>query len=571
MRTNPVACRLLAGLTLLWPASRAAAASEGDWTREPGCADRSASQDLASATVLSIPRTGTIRMPVIFVKFADDDFFNTCPGTVDGWPPAEPNKPGWASSFIDDQYSPDGSYTDGSLSDYFYEMSFGRFHMVGDVFPTGPEAWVPLDDDGNPAPQSYFHRNTTQPPGSPSRRGMGYLIRKILVDLDDQIDFSQYDNNPQDGVVDSVAVVFREFDMGIVGCYQTYSGNAVLDPCFDGFFPLTLDGVRIESYLQGWHQRHTYYLDETRELAAHEAGHLLRGGGHDDGLGSWGYGDGRPVGRGARDKLMLGWATATDVVATRAAIPLPELQSSPEGTILRVGPYLVENRQRSRYEQPFVGACGGVGGTPGTGALITVGASVKPADRLYKFPGDAGDAWSPLTQVLFSPWSNPADGSGGSYAVQVADAAGSLRADVWVGDASQAPPSEVAGLQVTGAIGSSPSLSWLANREPDLVGYHVYRNRGTGFSRITSQPLNATSYVDTALVVTNPPFVSTEALLPWPWPFARRTYYLVLAVDSQGLLSPLAGADVRGGLWTRFRFIDLSMTAAAEAVTRSSR
>jgi len=563
MRTNRVASRLLAGFTLVWSASLAAGASEGEWTSGSSCADRSAGQEVATATVLSIPRTGTIKMPVIFVKFADDNFSNTCPGTVDGWPPADPNKPSWVSSFIDDQYSPDGSYTDGSLSDYFYEMSFGRFHMVGDVFPTGPEAWVPLDDDGNPAAQSYFYRNTAQPPGSPSRRGMGYLIRKILVDLDDQIDFSRYDNNPQDGVVDAVAVVFREFDMGIVGCYQTYGGIALLDPCYDGFFPLTLDGVRIESSLQGWHQRHTYYLDETRELAAHEAGHLLRGGGHDDGLGSWGYGNGRPVGRGARDKLLLGWATATDVVGTRAGIALPELQSSPEGTILKVGPYLVENRQRSRYERPYVGACGQVGGTPGTGALVTLGASVKPADRLYQFPGDAGDAWSPLTQVLFSPWSNPADSSGGSYAVRVADAAGLLRADVWVGDASQAPPSEVVGLQVSGAIGSSPSLSWLASREPDVVGYHVYRNRGAGFWRITSAPLSATGYVDNGLVVTNPPFFAAQASLPWPAPFARRAYYLVLAVDSQGLLSPLAGADVRGGLWTRWRLADLSMMEAA--------
>lgn len=56
------------------------------------------------------------------------------------------------------------------------------------------------------------------------------------------------------------------------------------------------------------------------------------------------------------------------------------------------------------------------------------------------------------------------------------------------------PPRNLAATSANGSV----NLAWTASAEPNLLGYHVYRGASTDgpFSRLTSSPLTATTYVD---------------------------------------------------------------------------
>lgn len=189
------------------------------------------------------PTTGTVRALVIFVKFSDDTFENNCTG---GWDHVTYNTtpPPWTNQIIDSSILQ--NQTPGSLSDYFDLVSYGQFQMIGDIFPQDSLVYVP------PQPESYYVRNTSYPKGYPLRRGIGYLNSEILKDLDLVIDYQNYDTNPNDNVLDMVFIMYRKYDISTEGgCNGSYTGIALLDPCDDGFFPITLDGVQIKSGIFG--------------------------------------------------------------------------------------------------------------------------------------------------------------------------------------------------------------------------------------------------------------------------------------------------------------------------------
>ena len=48
-------------------------------------------------------------------------------------------------------------------------------------------------------------------------------------------------------------------------------------------------------------------------------------------------------------------------------------------------------------------------------------------------------------------------------------------------------------------FGQQVSLEWDANTEPDLAGYHMYRDSGEGLGRITDTSITITTYTDTEL------------------------------------------------------------------------
>jgi hypothetical protein len=58
------------------------------------------------------------------------------------------------------------------------------------------------------------------------------------------------------------------------------------------------------------------------------------------------------------------------------------------------------------------------------------------------------------------------------------------------------PPAPPTGLTSEIATGNEVHLSWNANSEADLVGYHVYRDG----NRLTTDPVTATTYVDPAVL-----------------------------------------------------------------------
>lgn len=74
-----------------------------------------------------ITSTGILRVLVVWVRFADDNV----PSST--WP--NPTVlPQWARRLVDTAYSPTGNYYSGTASDYFYENSYGKMHVIGDVY-----------------------------------------------------------------------------------------------------------------------------------------------------------------------------------------------------------------------------------------------------------------------------------------------------------------------------------------------------------------------------------------------------------------------------------------------------
>lgn len=91
---------------------------------------------------------------------------------------------------------------------------------------------------------------------------------------------------------------------------------------------------------------------------------------------------------------------------------------------------------------------------------------------------------------------------------------------------SNDPPAAPANLSVSANSSGNPKLTWSANSEPDLLGYHVYRSSNSSFSpntKLTSSPITSTTYTD-------PEFTYSK--------FSFLMYYRVKAIDQALNLSP---------------------------------
>jgi hypothetical protein len=74
-----------------------------------------------------ITSEGTITAMIIFARFSDDN------ETTSLWPNASV-LPTWASNLLNPNFSAAGNYTSNSFSDYIYKNSYGKLHIIGDVF-----------------------------------------------------------------------------------------------------------------------------------------------------------------------------------------------------------------------------------------------------------------------------------------------------------------------------------------------------------------------------------------------------------------------------------------------------
>jgi hypothetical protein len=122
---------------------------------------------------------GLLKIPVVFVRFADDNLTNT------NWPVAD-EIPDWAETFLDEGLPSDNIYLNNNLSKY-YDMAsggngngtLGVFQVIGDVF------FISLPHD-----RSYYEVST--------RRDQ-QVSKDVLDILDDpagdfNVDFREYDN-----------------------------------------------------------------------------------------------------------------------------------------------------------------------------------------------------------------------------------------------------------------------------------------------------------------------------------------------------------------------------------------
>ncbi len=384
--------------------------------------------------------TGTVRVPVLPLFYSNVGIPGVSPSTrlqeilFDG-----PNPP------------------DGTVTDYYDEVSYGLLNLTGDVF-----AYT-----GVPGIDTYYEGGTKglYPPAR-----TGELIRDVLDAADPGIDFSQYDNDgpdgtpnsgDDDGVVDMVTFLTPETggECGPLGTnlnMWAHRGNYFKWPAAGGG-PYTTDDpasgggfVRIDDYTV---QSALNCGGGEMDIGtfAHEVGHifglpdLYDTDNDSQGLGYWSLmaagswnTQSSPAHMSAWEKAELGWLTPTQLVGSHPGLSLSEVEFTPEAHQIFVGngeSFLLENRQPLGFDQ-HLKTCGlaiyhvdqattdlhrqsnSVNQKQNCGIFVQqaqahYGIALEQADGLCQLEangnrGDAGDLFPGSTSnMAFGPTTNP--------------------------------------------------------------------------------------------------------------------------------------------------------------------
>jgi M6 family metalloprotease-like protein len=158
-----------------------------------------------------ITSTGTLRVLVVIIRFADDN------ETSSIWPNVT-IKPDWIENFVNANYSSTGNYYPGTVSDYFYQNSYGNLHIIGDVY------YVTL-----PQNESYYHEYAFNNSATAARGLIEMEALNIIDSAPYNVNFALYDNwkylsnyntiSGQDGVLDMCWLITRNLHD------QNYSQN----------------------------------------------------------------------------------------------------------------------------------------------------------------------------------------------------------------------------------------------------------------------------------------------------------------------------------------------------------
>lgn len=208
---------------------------------------------------------GTLKIPIVFVRFADD---NT---TTANWVTA--NKlPTWASRFVDPSIPANNIYQDQNLS-MFYDLAsggdgsgtLGDFQVIGDVY------FITLEEN-----KSYYQYFT---------RRDGQVSKDVIDILDDpngphNVDFTDYDNwefkvgdtayvhkNEPDGILDFMLIYWKDISISYasnVGGVASLGYSGTVEK--DGVEINTSNGVR------GFNAQN-YKKEKIISITAHELGH----------------------------------------------------------------------------------------------------------------------------------------------------------------------------------------------------------------------------------------------------------------------------------------------------------
>jgi M6 family metalloprotease-like protein len=145
---------------------------------------------LPDAVRQQISVAGTVRVPMIAIKYANTG--------------ADP----FPISQVQDQYFDGPTTSDGTVTDFYAEMSYGAVNLTGDVY-----GWV------TGSQIDTFYEGGGGCNGLCGTAGTGLLIQEALVGVDGSVDFGQYDNDGPDGLpnsgdddgfVDFIAIVHPE-------------------------------------------------------------------------------------------------------------------------------------------------------------------------------------------------------------------------------------------------------------------------------------------------------------------------------------------------------------------------
>jgi M6 family metalloprotease-like protein len=269
----------------------------------------------------------------------------------------------------------DGPWTPGTMTQYYKEISYGKFTVTGTVFP-----WKTLGHDDT------FYEGGAGCNGLCDTSKVGEFLKDTLDANDAAVDFSQYDNDGPDGVpnsgdddgyVDFVAFVHPEAggECGTSNIWShrwMYSGwtggdYTTKDAKKGGGFIKVNDYVIMPAFACGG----TTMIQIG--VFAHEFGHAFGlpdlydtddANGDSQGLGNWCLmaagswgGDGnspeRPTHMSAWSKEFLGWVLPTAVTADQSPASFPSVED--HSTVLKMPIsatqyYLIENRQKKLFD-----------------------------------------------------------------------------------------------------------------------------------------------------------------------------------------------------------------------------
>jgi immune inhibitor A len=265
-----------------------------------------------------------------------------------------------------------GAYPTGSMRDYYQEVSYRKFDLVGEVNGTTgkPPDWFRM-------PQAYTFYVAGQSGLGSYPNNAQKLAEDAVIAADPYVDYRLYDNNG-DGEVDSLFILHA-------GPSAEASNNPnayIWSHRWEMENPPVLDGMRFKGYsMEPEYTRSPG--DSTIGVFCHEYGHELGlpdlydvGYSGGEGIGSWGVMSGgswngsprgsRPAQLCAWSKMQLGWVTPVVLRSNQISANIPQVETQGSIFILwtdgSVGSqyFLVENRQKVLFDD----------GLPGAGLLI---------------------------------------------------------------------------------------------------------------------------------------------------------------------------------------------------------
>ncbi len=247
---------------------------------------------------------GELKALFVFVQFDNDSTFKS-----KYWKYDTLNLPDWTKNIVNRN---SGNYFPyKNLSQYYFEMSRGKFIITGDVYP---KLVRPKYDESH-------YKNISE------------VNYEILKRLDDKIDFSKYDNwtkkrdntfiKKPDGKVDMIYLIYRNFsnrlffNNGWTGIAHLYLTKDIKTNDNVTIKTGRLDkgsGIVIRGGKNGF-----YWL---KYVAAHELGHFLFGAGHIENVTDLALMTGGPVWNASRgmhswERNYLGWINYRNAVLNK--------------------------------------------------------------------------------------------------------------------------------------------------------------------------------------------------------------------------------------------------------------
>jgi M6 family metalloprotease-like protein len=307
---------------------------------------------LSTAGREAIAVSGTVRIPVIPVFYLNVP----APGAV-------------SSTRIKEILFTGPNPPDGTVTDFYLEMSYGLFTVTGDVFP-----YV-----GLPKNDTYYEgaANGLDPTGKVSE-----LIQLGVAGVDPTVDFGQYDNDgpdglpnsgDDDGVVDQIAFIHPE-----KGGECTPSTNLWAHRFFYSAWTGTKLNTADNAAGGGKIKVDTYTIQGALDCSgaemdigtfAHETGHIFglpdlydtAQNADSSGLGYWSLmaagnwnSQSSPAHMTAWEKERLGWVNSTLLTSSTAGLNIHAIEQTAEAFRIDIGNgeyFLLENRQKVGFDK----------------------------------------------------------------------------------------------------------------------------------------------------------------------------------------------------------------------------